>query len=436
MKVFETLEVQLCASILLEAKKPIDAVVAWSSLQSKYPDLVGIVCLDSYRRSALPLSVKKYTKEPLNYLVPYFETEHIYFLDDDLLRNMFENNGVNFGIDYTLMLDTNIASYINKLVRGESLGGVQSKIIQFIDELLHDDINFDALFYMVENVKNILHILNERQDSKINFWRCLNKDFRYNLVSLQVFRSIDCKEYKRTSNPKPLFSHRHAARRAIDFTYEFYASDKGREHILSFVLAQRLILLNLLGILKIQLSSNRSPDKKMTDYFTYVHEVVGIYLDREAVVAHKYFSDRKQVGILAKFHKGMPTKRLLKKIDNIAWDMAAPRFMEKLIAAMGGEGEGRYFIPMFVSFDKNLRELLSLFPVKGAIYNKAEGELIALPKISSLKYFQSNGCGQQLEHLHSKPVKDERTSRPKHTRESIHMRIKMAYKELKSVIGA
>ncbi len=89
---------------------------------------------------------------------------------------------------------------------------------------------------MVENVKNIISIIAKEQKSKISFWRSLDKDFRSNLVSLQIFGSIDCKEYKRTSNPKPILTYRSAARRAINFAYDFYASEKGREHILEFVL--------------------------------------------------------------------------------------------------------------------------------------------------------------------------------------------------------
>ncbi len=435
MKAFEQQEVQLCASILSKAKTPDDALVAWSSMQAQHPDLVGIVCLDSYRRSALPPSVKKYTNAPLNYLVPYFESEHIYFLEDDLLRDMFSSSEVKFGIDYTLMLDTNIASYINKVVRGEPLGGMQHKIIPLIDEILHDDLNFDSLFYMVENVKNVINLIGNGQNSKISFWRSLDKEFRSNLVSLQIFRSIDCKEYKRTSNPKPIFTYRNAARRAINFAHDFYASEMGKEHILDFVLVQRLILLQLIGMVKIQLSSNRSTRNKMADYFNYIQEVVGAYFDREAIIAHKYFLDRNSISILNKMQKGMPVSGLLKKFDNIAWDMAAPRFMEKLITSMATASEGRYFIPMFVSFDKNLRELLSLFPVKGAIYSKSEGGLIPLPKINTIDYFQSHGCGEHLEHLFSGPVKTERMSRPKPTRLSVHSCIKREYRELRKVIS-
>lgn len=434
MAIFESSEVQLCASILSDAKTPDDALLAWSILRGKHPDLIGIVSLDQYTRSALPSAIKKYTKSPLNYLVPYFETENIYFLEDDLLGEMLDSNEVKFGVDYTLMLDTNIVSYINKLVRGESIGGMQNKIIPLIDEILHDDLNFDSLFYMIENIKNISNFSFSKHKNKISFWKSLNKEFRSNLVSFQIFRSIDCKEYKRTSNPKPIFTHKDAARRAINFAHEFYNSTLGEERVFEMLLIQRLILLQLLGMVKIQLASNKSADKKMNDYFDYIHGVVGAYFDRETIIAHKYFLERNSVGILNKIQKGMPISKLLRKLDNIAWDMAAPRFMEDLIASSSLVSEGRYLVPMFVSFDTKLRELLSLFPVKGAIFNKMDGKLISLPKVNTMDYFHSYGCGEKLEYLYSEPVKMERMSRPRPTRASVHECIKREFRELRRII--
>lgn len=435
MKAFANEKVTRCASMLSVAKTPNDALVAWSCMHGQHPDLVGIVCLDSYKRSALPPSVKKYTKAPINYLVPYFESENIYFLEDNLLKEMFREKQAIFPIDYTLMLDTNIASYVNKLVRREPLGNLQNEIVTLIDGILHDDLNFDSIFYMIENVKNVAGQSNREWGSKVCFWRTLDKGFRSNLVSLQIFRGIDCKEYRRTSNPKSLFTYRDAARRAINCAYDFYASKLGRDKILDFVLLQRLILLQLIGMVRVQLSSNRSASKKMSTYFNYINEVVGAYFDRESVIAHKYFLDRDSIGILKKFHKGMPMSGLLKKLDNIAWDMAAPRFMEKLIASMAVDDGGRYFIPMFVSFDSSLRELLSLYPVKGAMYSKSEGWLIPLPKIDTMDYFQSHGCGGDLVRLFSEPVKSERMSRPKPSRLSVHSLIRREYRELRKVIS-
>lgn len=283
MEEFKAQEVQNCFQALSTARNPSEAVLAWSFLQKKYPHLRAIVSLDEYPKETLPYSIIKYTKKPDEYLIPYFSSPNIYFLDDASLTDMFSLNEAKLKVDYSLMFDTNLASYINKLVRGESLGNIQSKVISLIDSVLQDDLNTDHLFYMVENAKNVLPLLNSDSRSKLVFWRALNKNFRRNMVSLQVFGSIDCKEYKRTSFPKPLATYREAARNAISFCYDFYASDIGKEHMQDFTLLQRLLLLQLIGMLKIQLSTSKSAKNKMKDYFTFIHEVVGAYFDRESV---------------------------------------------------------------------------------------------------------------------------------------------------------
>lgn len=188
-------------------------------------------------------------------------------------------------------------------------------------------------------------------------------------------------------------------------------------------------------MVNIQLSSNKNAKNKMAEYFAFVNEVVGIFFERESIIAHQYFLDRKKVSILEKFHKGMPKDRLLKKLDNIAWDMAAPRFMENTIPSMSKTGNGRYFIPMFVSFDVKLKELLSLYPIKGAIYSKTSGKLIPIPTINTFLYFEKNDCSKNLEYFFSDSVKETREKKPLHSRTSVHECIKHEYEKLRHTVS-
>lgn len=430
MQDLDNIEVKQCMYELSKAETPTDAVLAWAVLQQQHPNLAAMVSLSDYKKQAVPFSINKYTHSK-GYLIPYFSNENIYFLDDALLKGMFSSNEFKFGIDYSLMFDTNIATYINKLVRGESLGNIHSKFIPLIDDILHDDLNFDHLFYMTENVKEIIKQIEFNSATEFIFWKSLDKNFRKSLVSLQVFRSIDTKEYKRTSNPRPQVTYRQAVRNAVAFSYDFYASEVGKEQILNFVLVQRMILLQLIGIVKIQLSSAKHAKVKMKEYFKYVHEVVGAYFDREAIIAHKYFQDRNNVKALEKIKRGGNRAGLLKRLDNIAWDMAAPRFMEKLITHVG---EGRYFIPMFLTFDSNLKELLSHYPVKGVIFNKEQGSFAPIPAINTREHFTQHDCLEELDYLYSAPIRSERLSREKPTRLSINKLIRREYRSLIKLI--
>ena len=156
MNEFDQEEVKSCMYALSKAGDPSDSVFAWTLLQRKHPGLSAMVALDNYDKAVMPPWLRKYSAQPNNYLVPYFSTEKMYFLDDELLSEMFSSDEeFKFRIDYTLMFDTNIATYVNKLVRGESLGNIQSRVVALVDDILHDDLNFDHLFYMAENVKNV-----------------------------------------------------------------------------------------------------------------------------------------------------------------------------------------------------------------------------------------------------------------------------------------
>jgi hypothetical protein len=334
-------------------------------------------------------------------------------------------------IDYTLMFDTNVASYINKLIRLEPVGKIQEKIVPLLSSLLYDDLNFDHLFYLVENVKDVLPHLRTSTPTKLAFWKLLDPGFRKNVVSLQIFRSIDCKEYRRTSKIVPSKSYRAAAREAINFCYDFYASDAGRDHILGFVLVQRLILLQLIGMVRIQLASAKSAKYKMGEFLKFINNEVGAYFDREAIIAHTYFNDRASLEILGKIQKGCRKKGLLKKLDNIAWDMAAPRFMEKLVHLTG---DGDYFVPLFLSFDSKLRDLLRVYPVKGAVFNSKTGLYVPIPSVSSKKYFAENGCGPDIEKFFSESVKSKRFARPRPDLQSVYRSIKREFRHLRGLV--
>ncbi|WP_434654944.1 hypothetical protein [Chromobacterium violaceum] len=434
MKEFDNDDVRTCAYSLTQSVNSADAAESWLHLKGKFPNLCAMVSLTDYERCSVPPSVKKYTKEPNNYLVPYLTNENIYFLDDELLASSLFGK-VKFPIDYSLMFDTNVATYIDKLVHGEKLGGdVQQKLIPLIDNILHDDLNFDFLFYLTENVKNILNLLKDEQGSKFYFWKSLDRKFRRNMFSLQLFRSIDTSEYKRTSNPKFRFTPLQAAREAVDLCYGFYATPEAKKKILNFIDLQRTILLQVIEMTKIQLSSNRSAKNKFKDFLFFMHNDIGLYFDREAIVAHKYFLDRKNFEMLEKIKTGSKRTRtrLLKKLDNIAWDMAASRFMENVTVS----GEGRYFIPMFLTFDSRLRQLFTLYPVKVVMINKESKKSVSLPEINTADYFEQYDLKNELEEFFCDSAKMERRKKRRLTRQDTHQLIKKKHKELRDVLIA
>ena len=194
---------------------------------------------------------------------------------------------------------------------------------------------------------------------------------------------------------------------------------------------QRVILLQVIGMVKIQLSSNKSAKHKISEFFDYVNDVVGVYLDREAIVAHKYFVDPRLISMLEKIKKSQKApRRLLKKLDNIAWDMAAPRLMETLIMS---QGMGDFFIPMFISFDGGLKQVLKAYEVKGVVFDSRRGGLIPLPRVNTEDYFKAHGCADALLKISEK--RDERSDKPTANRDTVHQLIKREYGVLRKLLS-
>lgn len=344
---------QDCASILSDSDSPNDVLKAWLSLKGMHPELSAITGLARYERELVPR--KRIIDSPVykKYLVHYFTKNNLYFISDEIIKDTIKKNEIKIPVDYTLAFDTNLSSYIKTIIQGGSLGKDQGEIIRLLDQLLVDDVNFDHLFYLTENTKQVYlkaHLL-KKDATPLEFWKKLNKKFRWNLVSLELFRSVDCKKYKTSpSGPESIFSFPVAVRNCVKYTYEFYATEHGKLRTEKTLRFQRTILLCLIAMYRIQFSSKKGAKKKIEEYFDFVQNTVGVYFDREAIIAHKYFTDRQSIPFLNQVNVGVMPKFFLKKIDNIAWDMAVPRFMEELINS-GGEAE--FMAPFFSVLTRN-----------------------------------------------------------------------------------
>lgn len=418
---------------LSDSESPDDILKAWLNLEGLHPELSAITGLTKYERELSPrtriIDSPVYKKN----LVHYFTKNNLYFISDEIIKDTIVKKEVKIPVDYTLAFDTNLSSYIKTIVQGGSLGNDQAEIIKILDQLLVDDVNFDHLFYLTENTKKVYikaHFL-KGDATPFKFWSKLNKNFRWNLVSLELFRGIDCKKYKISpSGPESIFSFSDAVRNCVMYTYKFYATKHGKLRTEQTLKFQRIILLCLIAMYRIQFSSKKGAKKKIDEYFNFVQNVVGIYFDREAIVAHKYFTDRNSVPFLSQVNVGTMPKSFLKTLDNIAWDMAAPRFMEELITS---DGEAKFMAPFFVSFDKDLVSMLNDFPIKSVVINSQSRALIPIPEVNTNDYFVEHGCESIVNRFFSYEASEQRRNNHLKDLKEINFAILGEYRELRRV---
>jgi len=304
-----------------------------------------------------------------------------------------------------------------------------------INDILDHDLNFDPSFYFIENIKKAypiaLRIKDEGTNSPQVFWESLDKDFRHNIISLELFLGVDCNHYQKTRELKFDISIEEAVRKSVGFTYWFYASAEGQELISDFLFRQKAILLQLLAILRVQFSSSRGARNKIKEFLEFVQEK-WVYSDRETIVAHKYFKDRKMIPLLGKINRGGVQRRLMEKIDNLAWDMAAPQSMERMAVL---QEAGDYMVPFFLTFDQKLRELIRCYPVKAVIIDRRSGGVLSIPELSTREYFDKEGCGDIVTSFFSEEKRRERFSREVPTLEILSDMINCEYRELRAILG-
>jgi len=425
---FHTTEVHRFAERLSAAKRPIDLLRAEAVLGRDSYGIDAMVSLPSYEEgSHFPLFEAPSTL-PKEYVVPYLYHPYVYFVSHEpLVRPWLK-------IGYIIIFDTNFASYVDKVVRGEPLNVQQDKVMQVIDDILYNDLNFDPMFYLVENIKQAYPIALRMKEDEISspykFWDLLDEGFRQNIVSLQLFRDADCKYYRKTRKLKFKISHEEAVSRSINLTYKFYASSEGQELVSYFLFLQKAILQQLLAILKIQFSSKQGARNKTSAFLEFVQKE-GVYFDRETIVAHKYFKDRKTIPLLERVNIGAQTD-LAKKIDNLAWDMTAPRFMERMIAI---EEQADFIIPFFLTFDRDLLQLIRCFPVKAVLLDRRSRGVQPIPLFSTHEYFEKEECWDIISNFFSEEKRMERKAKEVPTMEILSERINSLYAELNTILS-
>ncbi|MGG7177209.1 hypothetical protein ACQPU1_06450 [Clostridium paraputrificum] len=371
---------------LSKARSPREALSAWGYMGRDKKGKFMTISLDEYNKNIYPDTLNRIINSNESSFIPYFESGKLYFMDDNLLEEMIESEGkeIVFPIDYSIMLDTNYSSYIDKFVNNKDLSSLDNNIFSTIDILIREDFRYDYIFYIIENYKNTFYnsqlgnVLSETE-LKAGYWQ--------NLVSLEMFKNIDKEEYCTKGKIKYNISKLEAQLIVDGFFSDVCSSQIGKEAMENFLIIHKSLVLFLIGVIRIRFQSKKSYHHKIKELFEYMHNTIGVFFQREMIIAHKYFINPQNVQLINKVNKNMTKENLLKSIENFAWDFASPRIMEFFLNT---RGEGRYLIPFFLSNDKNLRDLLKMFRVKGVIIDPDNLMPLSIPNEDFLFYFEKN----------------------------------------------
>lgn len=370
------------------ANNPEDVLLGWKKIINNFKGYKAIVVLDEYKELLLSKDIIKIIQDKESGFTPYFDSHKLYFVDNDSMGKMIQNYTVNIGIDYSIMFDTNFASYIDNFVRTGNPGVNLNYVYNAIDMLIKNDYKYDYNIYLMENIKII-----DSYFDKNNYEVEVTEEMFRNIVSIELFKSIKSDVYRNTGKIEYSISYAKAKLQATEVINGLYRSSESKEYFRIVIDFQKQMLLNLIGMVKIQFSSNEGPRKKMEAFFKFIETTSGIYTDREARVAYEYFEKKNALKIFAKINKRLEPDKLFDLLDNIAWDFTIPRYMELFMMTCG---EGDFLIPILLSVDKGLRSMLDIYSVKGFIFGKENIEFFPIPKKSTYDYFKERKCDHYI----------------------------------------
>ncbi|MGE7843082.1 hypothetical protein ACQKNX_20130 [Lysinibacillus sp. NPDC093712] len=384
---------------LIDAENPLEVMAAWKIYEDLTKDFRLIITMENYEKDIYPEGLTNILNQENTDFVPYFQSEKILFLDKEIINDMLEFPETQIKYDYSIMLDTNYTSYIDDFLNQQNNPNfTQESVYKTIDIMLKNNFNYDYTFYLIENYHN-LFLAGEREfsvtnESHIALYR--------NLYHLELFKSINSQVYL---NERKIEFQITPIEAQLNTDYLIESIYKEKDGLRIFIETHKNIKLLLIGIWQIQFESKASPKNKMKKLIDYMIEKVGIYYEREMIVAYEYFKNPKSVAMLNKINKGGKQKDLLWKIENIVWDFLVPRVMEFNITA---NKKNSYFIPLFLSHDKKLKELITLFKIRGFILHKETFEFYPIPEINTTEFFEEEGLIKEIESIQNQDIEFRR----------------------------
>lgn len=429
MQIYDQPDIKKLLMALVDAESVLDAISVYRKYGFNSENLQVILSLDYYSPNQ---SLRKLESiASIENVIPYYRSHQLLLLNSHTVSAAQRGQSIDISVDHTLMFDSNVASSISTMFRGRSLGSNHNQVIKLMDAVIHNNYNFDHLFYMQESIKLVRVTSEKWTGNAAGFWKKLRKGFRWNLAALMCFRKIDCSEYINHSRILFSISFREAVREAQNAAYSYYVSDAGKISARNVILMQRELLLLLLIALRVKFSTPPNVKNQTKLLLVEVHKTLGVFHEREVSILVSFFNNPKSVPILETVNRGGKNRRLLKKVDNIAWDFYTPRAMERVINQFS---DGQIILPYLATFDKNLKVLANMFPIKGTILSMTDGLHLPFRSNNQFNYFEEHGVSDIVAGYFTDQKIQERALNRALTIEDQFIKIKSEYKKLRSLM--
>lgn len=388
--------------MLGQAENPSELYSLWAYNMNALEGYRYLSCFSDDVENQLPADLQQYRfgGKADAYLLSHFENSNFFYLSNEIVFEHMNDRGVTFPIDFSISMDSNYVGYISRFVHGQSLGSNAAAFIDSFAYIKRNNLNTDINPYLIENFEDAQNDQNRELivERFADYWltttcepRCENPssiaDFDFEMSREEARKEAEIRS-------ADIFDS--------NLAEGYYGQIQTMYYTCYFILLKTFIIEFT--------NRNRPSHKKFQLLLQSVHSDLRRMMERELVLAYLYFCSRASVPFYASFHpSGNAKKDVVAKLRNMAWDIYFYRFCETsaTMETSIGETVSHFYIPFFITFDKKLAHLYSLFSIKGYILNRKKESSLSVPSKPIQKIITEPEAYQILsEYLSEAMVKD------------------------------
>lgn len=298
-----------------------------------------------------------------------FGSNRVFVLDEVSLIENFKSEKAKIHTDYSVSMDTQAVSYLEPYIENK-LTRIPADMLEVVDFLVLNNINYDNFPYQFENSFNIMNLRNSEKIFK-------------KIKAYEFFKNIDVSLYEKNRVLRTKLSDEELNMLAqTRISYEIYKLSDDNFHK---ALNQRFnyVYFTLLVIVIIHFESqNNSLIEKLNLYFKYHDELIANINLRDTMLALEFFSKKNSLGFFSKIQ--LNYTKLFPVLKGMVWDVLHFRQLEQNATFKMSDQEC-YFFPAFLTYDKKFIEIISLFQLKALVY-KENGEIFPFYKHNFYNY--------------------------------------------------
>lgn len=273
-------------------------------------------------------------------------------LDQRIVREM-QQGQAQFHFDYSVALDTQAVSYLHPYICGRDPAISNPDLKEVFNLISRPEVSVDPLPYIHENTDQIG--LSSKIDAKI-----MEK-----LRAYEVLRTIDSSALE-MGDVRSTLTDNELDQRAAGLMAAMRSTASSSREIRSLAVRYQYFHSCLLAIVDIYLDDSLDPRAKLLSFAHFCDHELSSMAGREMQLAHWLFNSPEP----PEFFRKLKDKDI-KSIRNMSWDLFHLRQMEHNYV-LTSAAEADFFFPAILTFDKSLREVIDLHPLRAIAWSTRE----------------------------------------------------------------